>query len=263
MIKMSEISPFAIPLFMAFVFCLWVLPSGAQQCTIKEIKRRPNTGFNNTKEFTISYPIIATGVDYIDKKINAKIRSVLIVEDDKKLPIGQALDAEISEGFIVEMSYTVTLCKHHIISMYVTTQGCGAYCSTWAAYFNFNWKNGELLSLEDMLNEDGLRVFRDTVSKHKLKALADYKNEMNKQLVSAEVDSDDYKWAMEEVNENCINSLSTKDFLLSGVDIEVFDGCDFPHAIQSLAPDYKLRYPYSFLKQFLKPEYIHSLLDPP
>ena len=57
------------------------------------------------------------------------------------------------------MSYEVTYKRNGILSMNIFAEGCGAHCSSWYTYFNFDLKTGKTLKLSDLISENRIDSF--------------------------------------------------------------------------------------------------------
>lgn len=227
----------------------------AQGVSFKEIRLKPNSKFYNTDKATIIYPIVVTKNKLIDKSINDKIRSEMIGDDSdlKNISLKKTLLNRINEG-LINISYEATYIKNNILSFSIYTEGCGAHCSSWNTYFNFDLKTGKVLTITDLISENKLDSFRKVVSIDKEKYLIQYKKEMKENLNNGETDSVAYKWAIEQVDDNCIKEVQIENFSLSELYIEIIDPCEFPHAIRALQPIFELKYTYKSLSAFLKPK---------
>ena len=225
----------------------------AQTVTFREIKLRPKSAFYNINETTIIYPLVITNNKRVDKLINDKIKSETLNADGKN--VRQALNEHISEG-LINMNYEVSFKKYGILSLNISGEGCGAYCSTWYTYFNFDLKTGESLSIGNLILENKLDSFKKIVFADKLKVLNKYKEE-ELNYKGNDIDSVTIQWAIEHVDENCIGHVQLDNFSLSDLSIEIMDPCEFPHAIRSQEPAYELKYSYRFMQPFLKPKYQH------
>ena len=225
--------------------------TGPQTVTFREIKLKPKSAFYNVNETTIIYPLVITNNRSVDKLINDKIKSETLGEDD--VSVRQALNEHLSLG-LINMSYEVSFKKYGILSMNIYGESCGAYCSTWYTYFNFDLKTGKSLSIGDLVLESKIDSFKKIVFADKLKALNRYKEEELNYPGNA-IDSTTITWAIEHVDENCIGKVQLDNFSLSDITIEIMDPCEFPHAIRSQQPTYELKYSYQFMQTFLKPKF--------
>jgi hypothetical protein len=138
--------------------------------------------------------------------------------------------------------------------------GCGAYCSGWNAYFNFNSSTGKSITIDDILKNEKKTNFWNMVKSEKTKDLIEYKKVLKEQLEKTSIDSSAYEWALEQVDEYCMNSVSVNQFSHTASGVKIHDDCDFPHAIQGLQPDYKLGYPYADITEMLNPDWKKILM---
>jgi hypothetical protein len=228
----------------------------AQGVSFKEIRLKPNSKFYKTDKPTIIYPIVVTKNKLIDKSINDKIRSEMIGDDSdlKNVSTKKALLNQINEG-LINMYYEATYIKNNILSFSIYAEGCGAHCSSWNTYFNFDLKTGKTLNITDLISENHLDSFRVVVLNDKQKFLNQYKSEFKQNTIKEESDSVAFAGAMEEVDANCIKSVQVENFSLSESYLQIIDPCEFPHAIRALEPTFELKYTYKSLSMFLKPRF--------
>lgn len=144
-------------LFFAAFFCFNCCFA---QISIKEIKLAPNPAYYNTTDKTIIYPLISTGNNYVDSAINMQVKIDLFNPDDNSADIAQLLRENINEYGLTDISYTISFKNNRLLSMQILQQACGAHCSSWTAYFNFDLKNGKSLSIEDVI----IQAKRDSFS---------------------------------------------------------------------------------------------------
>lgn len=230
-----------------------------QSVKITEIRKITSAWNYASMDTSIVYPVINTNSKSINKKINEQILEVFVDTEYLKKPVDVALDSAISGG-LFSMSYEVTFNSNNILSITINAVGCGAYCSGWSTYFNFNTSTGKSITIDDILINEKKTNFGNMVRNEKTKNLIEYKKVLKEQLEKTSIDSSAYEWALEQVNEYCMNSVSVNQFSLTASEIEIHDDCDFPHAIQGLQPDYKLEYPYADITEMLKPDWKKILM---
>jgi hypothetical protein len=247
--------------YLALLFCLHCSFALAQQVTIKEIKCLPDKKHYNTTDATLIYPIVLTKNTAAGKLINAFIKAVIIEKEteDSAASVKQGLKNMAANGTI-NLSYEVTFNKNNLLSLYIFQEGCGAHCSSWNTYFNFDSKTGKAITIEDIITKNSIDGFRKKVLADKQKALTAYKEEEKEELNSKAIDSSEYDWAMREVDEYCINSIDLSGFSLSATSIAIMDACEFPNAIKSQSPSYNLSYLYTTLSGVLQPALKNCLL---
>jgi hypothetical protein len=239
--------------FLVF-FCF----SHAQLVKIDEIKLKPNHKLFNTKDSTIVYPIIVTKNTAVGKIINDEIRLQMIDEAYNEMNTQKALSELINER-LTNLFYEVTFKNSNILSMKISAEGCGAYSSWSYSYFNFDLKTGKTLTIDDIVEEKMYQNLETIVHKDKRTALEKYKKEEFELFSNKEIDSTTYNWAIEHVDENCVEGTILSVFSLSSFGIEFIDPCEFPHVLRSQTPTYELKYSYKVISQFLKPEFKNRL----
>jgi len=224
----------------------------AQSFSITEVKM--GQGHEVGKDSLIIYPIIKTSNASVSKLINDRLMSAILSPyGDDTLNLQSALKSSI-EGGLARLYYEITYRKNGILSLIITGEGCGAYCSNWKTYFNFDLRTGKEIGIKDVIAESKLDHFQQIVWNDKIAALQLYKEEEKSFLEQKEIDSSIYDWVMEQV-QNCIDHVNLDEFFLSPQGIEIIDDCDMPHAIQSQTPTYNLRYTFPRINTFLKPEF--------
>lgn len=231
----------------------------SQTVTFKEIKLKPSPRLYNTKDSTIIYPTVVTKNSAINKLINDEIKKEIINIDNKKTSLKKDL-IELTNERIINLFYKVTFNKNWLLSLNICQEGCGAYCTSWYTYFNFDLKTGRRIKTSDLIYETKLDSFKKIVFEEKVSLLKKYKEKEQNLLIRKEIDSSLYDWAMKVVDNFCINELEIENFYLSDKYMEITDQCEFPHAIKSQEPDYHLQYSYKSIQDFLKPEFRYRLL---
>lgn len=226
----------------------------AQSVKVSAFKQKVVNELFTNNEDTITYPVISAASAAVSKKINAQISATFIDSVYINQPFNIGLDSAISHG-LINMSYEVTYNQNNVLSLTIDAEGCGAYCTEWNTYFNFDLTNGKAIALSDILKENKKEPFTKLVFNKKKEELAAYKEDLAESLKKKEIDLETYNWALEEVNSNCIKSISLSQFSISATELVVADNCPFPHVIRFIEPTYKLNYTYAELKEFLKPEW--------
>jgi hypothetical protein len=181
--------------------------------------------------------------------------------DDKRSTRHILIDRVSTDGLgLINLSYEVTYNTNGLLSMDVYAEGCGAHCSSWNTYFNFDLRTGEKINISDIILEGKADSFRNIVFNDKLKALQQFKIEEIAALKQEHIDSISYNWILEQVDSNCAKSVEIDNFSLFNQNIEIIDLCEFPFMLRSQQPAYELKYAYQFLQPFLKPKFKNILL---
>jgi hypothetical protein len=241
------------------LICLASLEAYGQNVYIRGIRLRARSEFLDTKDTTIFYPTIATGSATLDKSINGEIMDIVLPDEDS-LDVKGRLENMIQEG-LTDISYEVTFNKNGILSINIYSEtGGGNRIVRSQTYFNFDILTGKDLSL-DYLMAKNADTFQKKVSVDKIRYLKQYQNrELKVKLAAKEIDSTEYLDAIQEVRDNCINSVSIGDFSLTEHGVEVFDPCEFPSLAKWLEPEYKLKYFYTDISAYLAPEFRRRLV---
>ena len=238
---------------MKYLIVLLLFPSFSfgQRAKFKEIRLRPDKHISTNIQDTIVYPIISSGNIATDHRINNHIKSEIFGTDSphSDLSVNVLLDSAIKDN-LMSMSYTVTFNNSGVLSINISTYGCGAYCSGETYYFNFDIHTGKLLTIKDILKPEKIDSFKGAVFKRKIKYLKEYKDSLKTDADN--VSKDDSVFANENVN-LCMKSVDITKFSISKTGIEIFDNCEFPTAILPLSPDYHLIYQYQQIRDILKP----------
>jgi hypothetical protein len=225
-----------------------------QSASFKEIKLRPKAEKLNTKEFTIVYPLVFTKNSNIDELINSQVKNGLLGFESDTSSLQSALNSHIGEG-LINLSYTVTFNKLGLLSFFTLAEGCGAHCSVWRTYFNFDLATGRQITINDLFLASKFESFKSMVKKKKKAALSKYKSESKE---DAKADSVGYDWAMTLVDD-CMQRISVDKFSLSGKTLQIIDDCEFPHAIRALEPGIALHYSYQSISKLLNPRFARLL----
>jgi hypothetical protein len=139
----------------------------AQEIPIREIKFKADSKFYKVKDTTIIYPIVVTKSPAVNKLINDKVRSEVIGPIDEKATLRKELEEWVSSG-LINLSYEITFQKNGILSLNVYTEGCGAYCTSYYTYFNFDLETGKSLKVADLVNETGFDTLQKIVFADKI-----------------------------------------------------------------------------------------------
>ena len=232
--------------------------ANAQNAVIKELRFKPNTKFYNTTANTIVYPVVITKNATINKLINDKIRKEVLGSENADLNISKQIANEINDG-LTDLTYEIRFRKNGILSLNTSRQECVGNCNNSNTRLNFDLTTGMQIFITDLLSENKIDSFRNIVFRQKIKLLEKYKQEEKQNITNKQIDDETYKWILSEVDSGCIKTVSITDFSLSAGYIEIIDPCEFPHAIRSQEPDYKLKYSYKNVFDFMKPAWLRRL----
>jgi hypothetical protein len=226
------------------------------QVKVSEIKMKFGSEFHKAKDADVIFPVIATGVKAVDDKINFYAIKQL-TGDDTTSNISKTLFRSMGEG-LSEAGYAIALNTADILSYRLDALGCGAYCSSYSVYLNFDPHTGRVLKLEDIISEKYLDTFRFLVLKNKIAALKKDMRQKDSMLSAGTIDSTDYNIVMEHIQQ-CMSEVSLDKFLLFNNELEIVDACELPHVIQALQPQYELKYSYRKIRRFIAPAFYEMM----
>lgn len=237
-------------LVIVMLFLLPVLSFG-QKASFKEIKVKVKKGMYNSRDTTIIFPVIITTNKTAAKRINNNIQKAIIEEYDNQKSLLKNIQDFTDNMLLLHLWYDVTF-NNKILSFSIYKESCGAYCYSTRTYFNFDIATGKEITISDIIKENKIDSFTSMVKADKIKFLQAYKKEQDEQFNNV-ADSSTYNWITDQVDNDCMASINTEQFSLSPGWLQVFDPCEFPHAIRSFEPFYELKYPYKQISRFLKP----------
>ncbi len=164
------------PILSYIVICiLFPVLSFGRQVAIQTIKEQ-----SPIRHIDYTFPRI---VYQADKTVADTINHVLIADflsiDPKEVrkSIFEAIWPQEGEAIppsLSEISWEVHTNTAKLFSLAISAEGCGAYCEYFTSYYCFDLKTGELLGLDQLFTEDGLRLLRDSVNslkKHRIQAM--------------------------------------------------------------------------------------------
>jgi hypothetical protein len=213
--------------------------------------------FNPKKPYiTIVYPIVVTQNKKVEKIINDKIKDEMYAVEPNE-DIRKKLREEINVG-LTDVSYEVTFKEKDILSFSIFTERSGGnHLVQDMHYFNFDLNSGEPIELSDLISNDKIDSFKTKVFHDRNDSIDRYKKEEIVSIKNNIIDSTDYKWILELLEEDNIVSKSFGEtFVLSDSGIEIIEPIEFPSAIRSQEPSFHLKYSFSSLKSYLKPKYL-------
>ena len=205
--------------------------------------------FSNIQSEKLKFPVIKTGNLQVDDAINRDLKNRFTNNEYPDLSTNSTL-LKWSEG-IIYLDFEVTYIKNGLISLNISAEGCGAYCTAWTDHFTYNYMTGQYVTIDQIVNTSG--NFRTRVIADKDKQYEQQKKELKEMLLDkkSELDEDTYKWALEQY-ESCQKEFKLNSFALHADHIEIIERCYLPNAIKNLTPIIELKYKYADLKEDLK-----------
>jgi len=235
-------------LLVILLFVISSDPLMAQKASIQALLL--TTAPNEKVDSSVQYPVISTGNAAVDGPINSAILAGLtdVANTDSTVLV---MNEWIADG-LANMSYETSFNKNGILSLAIFVEGCGAYCSSSTQHFNFDLRTGNRLDLADLIRPEKFETFCAMLETSKAAQLAEYKLEKTRQLENSTIDSVTYSWCMDEIAGFCAGPARLDNFCITANGIQVFDDCEFPHAIRPESPDIELIYRYREIPELFK-----------
>lgn len=198
----------------------------------------------------MNFPVIRTK----NSQKNAAINNDIFFRFTNRKRKNKSLKVDLEnwiEDIISYFYFETTLNKSGLLSFNMSAEGCGAHCSNWTDYFNYDTQTGEWLNISKIIDTTGSfrnRVYRDVALafRHEKKIL---KQGLNDPVYP--IDKTSYEWALEYYN-SCEKAFSLKEFSLQSDRICIIVPCDLPYAIRCYEPYISLNYNFTEIDSFLQ-----------
>jgi hypothetical protein len=192
-----------------FVFILFAKFSFAQQAIINEIRQKKP----GTRELYIFPKIVVTKADTIENKINNLLGSEELALDtitpESKI-FEQVWGVDGGPATISNINYRINYNARYILSLSITSEGCGAYCETGTNYYTFNLQTGNRLTLDSFFTKEGISILTDSLNLSKVKKIKAKLRKVSNmlKLKSIQADKDEKKRysGMLELYTNCLEN---------------------------------------------------------
>jgi len=199
--------------------------------------------FKNIQSDKMNFPVVRSGSRVVDSLINNDLKNRFIRNEYPT----QNLDSTLLkwlDDHIVFLDFQVTYNQRGILSINISAEGCGAYCTSWTDYFNYSILNGKSLNISDLI--DNSVEFKTRVIKDNKAQYAEQKRKLKEMLndQDSEVDETTYRWALENY-EDCEKNSDLESFAIYTDRIEIIEDCYLPNAIKNLTPIIELKYNFS------------------
>ena len=217
---------------------------------IDTLRLQESERFVEIQSDKMNFPIIRTESKRIDSLINFDLKNRFTSNEYPNESIDSTLIKWAGDQ-IIYMEFEVTYNKDGMLSLNISAEGCGAYCSSWTDYFNYSTISGEALDISEIIDitgEFGTRIHTDKETLYDQQ-----KQELREMLNDKEsgLDSMTYKWALEYYHD-CESSVDLKSFAIYPDRLEIIEFCYLPNAIKNLTPTISLKYDNSEIGKYLK-----------
>lgn len=221
-----------------------------QEVQIDTFRLENSARFKDIQSGKMNFPIISTGNKEIDSLINTDLKNRFT---DYEYPTDN-LDSTLIKWAgdqIVFLDFQVTCNWNAILSISISAEGCGAYCTSWTDYFNYSTSNGEWMNISDVI--DNIEEFKTRVNKDKKEQFAEQKRLLKEMLNDHDsgLDEATYEWAL-DYYEDCEKNSDLESFAIYRDRLEIIENCYLPNAIKNLTPIIELNYDFSEIGEGLK-----------
>lgn len=202
------------------------------------------------KKDKLKFPLIRTGNIKTDSLINKDLKNRFTNNEYPDLPTDSTI-IKWGDGQIINLDFEVTYIKNGLVSLNISSDGCGAYCTSWTDYYTYSVTTGKYITINEIIDTTG--KFRTVVISDKDKQYDEQRAELKKMLLNKEsgLDEGTYKWAIENYG-ICDSSFEFNSFALYIDHLEIIAKCYLPNAIKNLKPIIELKYKYVDIAEYLK-----------
>ena len=195
----------------------------------------------NSNQF--KFPVVRTGSENIDLKINSDLRRDFFNDNDRSLES----DLEWVDESLIYLGFWVTFNRNGVLSLNINAESCGAYCTIWTSYYSYSTVTGERLNIDDVvyLSEE----FKEMVVSDKDSQYTKEKDRLERMRsdINSGLDEEDFNLAV-EYYENCQKSFQINEFVLHDDYLQIICECNLPRMIRNLTPVVMLKYRFDSIK---------------
>ncbi len=227
-----------------------------QKVEIDTLRFNENKEYRSISSGKINFPIVRTGSKKVDSIINFDLKNEITSNEYADSSIESTL-LQWTESIINSLDFKITYNDNGILSLNITTEGCGSYCTYMTNYFNYSTITGKPIDISEIIDTTG--AFKTLVYQDKKAQFEQSKKDLKEMRNNPELEVDQtiYELALEYYL-NCENSFDFKTFALYPNQLEIIQPCSLPNAIKNLTPILSFKYDNSIIKNYLK---IKNLLD--
>jgi hypothetical protein len=241
--------------FILIIILFFSDPVFSQDFSVTEIRIPPDTS-RFAADDKIIYPILK----FRDQKLTAKINEKVFQKFKSLFDLPDSLsDIQMVSSVygLGGMSYAVLRNDAQFFSFSLEFDYLAVYPVYWKNSFCFNKSTGNLLTIDSLLSSEKQKKFAALVKKANDERVKDYIREMKASLKNHEIDTSDYKFAMESLR-YCPSSYDPYEFCLGQDTLEIIAGCGFPHVLEAIAPPGSFYFPIKEMNAFLNRRYFYA-----
>src|SRR6478735_11357977 len=243
-----------------------------QSVRIKEVVKHSDiSGFIHGKDTfdiinsnKIIFPVIVSGNAMLDKKINNYIQGSFREYEASYFSSSASAGLDscmepMSACGLINMKYTVTYNQKGILSFAIRYEHCGANCWTAYNFYNFNLSNGEVITLQNIINPATYNQAKYILLDQKREAINTFLKQLNDSIQSdntiPESEREEAYSPLKRTVESCKYELYLNSFQIHKDKLVFYDECFMPTPFRYLGPEYKLtlyynQHPVYFKKYF-------------
>lgn len=197
------------------------------------------------------FPIIRIENEKLAKAINEDLKERFLGNEYSEFPIEKAI-IEWADENIVYLDFEITYNKNGILSLNISAEGCGAYCTNWTVYYNYSTITGDFFMPEDIIK---ISEIKDKINRDKKFQYLRAKQELDELFAEPDsgLDKEQYDWALREYK-SCEEAFEIEEIAIYEDYLQIIYDCHLPHAIRSLEPQIELKYNYQDISDYLKIE---------
>jgi hypothetical protein len=221
-----------------------------QSVQIDTFRLETSERFKEIQSDKMNFPIIRSGNKEIDSLINYDLKNRFTKNEYPTERLDSTL-LKWAGDQIVFLDFQVTYNQNEILSINVSAEGCGAYCTGWTDYYNYSTSNGEWLNISDVI--DNVAEFKSIVDKDRKEQYSEQKQLLKEMINDKDsgLDESTYEWALENYND-CEKNSDLESFAIYPDRLEIIEDCYLPNAIKNLTPIIELKYEFSEIGEELK-----------
>ena len=198
--------------------------------------KRPKPISEYKKSFTVTYPKVKAATPALSKKIETAIS----YEKNNNLDIKDEIN---DTQWLEDASYTVNHNKHNVLDITLTSEGSGAYPSTFNKTVVVNLKTGNRVKPMDVFtNLSGLAAMCKKAQQAEIK----------KAIIDIKKENPDEENPADLFKESNFTVKNLDEFSVNDKGVTFIYDYGFPHVILALQPDGQYFFTWAQLKPFIK-----------
>ena len=198
--------------------------------------KRPKPISEYKKLFTVTYPKVKAATPALSKKIETAIS----YEKNNNLDIKDEIN---DTQWLEDASYTVNYNKHNVLDITLTSEGSGAYPSTFNKTVVVDLKTGNKVKPIDVFtNLSGLAAMCKKAQQAEIK----------KAIIDIKKENPDEENPADLFKESNFTVKNLDEFSVNDKGVTFIYDYGFPHVIQALQPDGQYFFTWAQLKPYIK-----------